>query len=431
MNRKGKTPPLTQPQATRISPNNQATSRKNRSLLKKKNKNSSIQNKVVKPDKRKSAISSIGDHNPQLKRNFSAKKSTTPKPKGIKKSRQHHQKKPLRISFWLAVYALTIIVGINTILGTAVSITKSLKTTNLENNPTNLPVKANAKNKAQLEKLFEIASLGKEMSILKVKLQELATQYPQLEPEVFLVDLDTKGFVSVEADKAIASASTIKLPILVAFFQDVDRGKINLEEQLIMTEEIIGSGSGNMQYEKPGTKFSALETADKMITISDNTATNMLIKRLGGMKVLNQRFIDMGLTATRLRNPLPDLTGTNTTSAEDLGNLLVKIDSGELISMRSRDRLLHIMKSVVRDTLLPQGLESGAIIAHKTGDIKSVLGDAGIIDMPNGKRYIASVLVKRPDNDPQAKEFIQQASQITYQYLKHSQTSSFTLEQDG
>jgi beta-lactamase class A len=68
------------------------------------------------------------------------------------------------------------------------------------------------------------------------------------------------------------------------------------------------------------------------------------------------------------------------------------------------------------------------MIAHKTGDIKSVLGDVGIIDMPNGKRYIASVLVKRPDNSPLAKEFIQKASGTAYHYFKNPQITSFKLE---
>ena len=88
------------------------------------------------------------------------------------------------------------------------------------------------------------------------------------------------------------------------------------------------------------------------------------------------------------------------------------------------------MRNIVRNTLLPVGLEPGAIIAHKTGDIKTVLGDAGIIDMPNGKRYIASILVKRPDNSTKAKEFIQKASNTTYQYFKKPQTTSFNLEDD-
>ncbi|MEL6440293.1 MAG: serine hydrolase [Cyanobacteria bacterium J06621_8] len=335
-----------------------------------------------------------------------------------------------RSPLWMAIYAITITVGLSTILGTIASIAGDWQTSEPKNSPPPTKVANNSSRKTKLDHLFAIASLGKEMKTLKSSLQELGNQYPKLEPKIFLVDLDTKGFVNLQSQEIIAAASTIKLPILVAFFQDVDRGKISLEEQLVMTKELIGSGSGGMQYAKPGSKFSALKTAEEMISQSDNTATNMLIERLGGQEKLNQRFLKMGLSKTRLKNPLPDLTGTNTTSAEDLGNLLVKISRGDLVSLRSRDRMLHIMRNLARNTLLPEGLEPGAIIAHKTGDIKPVLGDVGIIDMPNGKRYIASILVKRPDNDPQAKEFIQQASRTAYQYLKNPRTDKFTLERE-
>ncbi|MBW4534923.1 MAG: class A beta-lactamase-related serine hydrolase [Pleurocapsa minor HA4230-MV1] len=311
------------------------------------------------------------------------------------------------------------------------SMASSFQATELQKAPNStIKVKVNREHKAKLDSLFAIASLGKEITTLKSQLEQLATQYPDLQPELFFVDLDTKGFVSINSKLALPAASTIKLPILVAFFQDVDRGKINLAEELIMSKDVIAGGSGGMQYEPPNSKFSALETAEQMMTISDNTATNMLIKRLGGMDQLNQRFNKMGLVATRLHNPLPDLTGTNTTTSADLGNLLVKIDGGNLISLRSRDRMLYIMRNIVTNTLLPEGLESGAIIAHKTGDIKSVLGDVGIIDMPNGKRYIASVLVKRPDNSPLAKEFIQKASGTVYQYFKKPQTTKFSLTEN-
>ena len=376
-----------------------------------------------------------------FKRRAKAKKSVQPKPrvkpvaiasnsaKARNLKKVSSPKTKSRPSIRFAVYAITIAVGLSTILGTIVSTVSSWSAATSQN-PTTTSVSAESANQTKLDNLFAIASLGKKIAPLESNLQQLAEQYPELEPKIFIVDLDNKGFVSIEGEQAIASASTIKLPILVAFFQDVDRGKINLDEKLTITQELIAEGSGNMQYEAPGTEYSALETADKMMTISDNTATNMLIERLGGMERLNQRFSKMGLRATRLRNPLPDLTGTNTTTPEDLGNLLAKIDGGDLISLRSRDRLLYIMRNLERNTLLPEGLESGATIAHKTGDIKSVLADAGIIDMPNGKRYIASVLVKRPDNSPQAKEFIQQASSTVYQYFKNPQANTFTLKDE-
>ena len=337
--------------------------------------------------------------------------------------------KPLYTYCLLAFQVIAIAIGISTILGTIVSVANSLDLAAKEaNQPPHETIKTQSSTAKQLEKLFSVVTLGTELPDLKAKLTDLATEYPDIEPEIFLVDLDNKSYVSINGETPVSAASTIKLPVLVALFQEVDAGKINLEEKLTMTKDVIGSGSGNMQYEKPGTQFTILETATKMMTISDNTATNMLIERMGGMETVNQKFMDWGLTSTRLRNPLPDLTGTNTTSPEDLGNLLVKVETGEMISLRSRDRLLYIMRNIVRNTLLPQGLEEDAIIAHKTGDIKSVLGDAGIIDMPNGKRYIAAVLVKRPDNAPEAKEFIQKMSKVAYQYFKWHKPRSFSLD---
>jgi beta-lactamase class A len=417
VNRKGKKPPLTRVKNSKAKRNSRGSSHLNLSKA--------TVEKKDKPKHKRSKAKAIGDNNLRLKQSLAAKQNNVSLPRSRKNDRQ--AKKPLP-TIWLAIYAITIAIGLSTILGTIVSIASIEATPSPTSPPTTIT--SNSSDRAQLDSLFAISSLGKEIVPLQSSLQQLAAQYPELEPEIFFVDLDNKGFVSINGKEVIASASTIKLPILVAFFQDVDRGKIALQERLVMTEDVIAEGSGGMQYQEPGTQFSALQTASQMITTSDNTATNMLIKRMGGMEELNQRFSKMGLRATRLRNPLPDLTGTNTTTPEDLGNLLAKIDNGKLISLRSRDRLLYIMRNLVRNTLLPEGLEPGAIIAHKTGDIKSVLGDAGIIDMPNGKRYIASILVKRPDNSPQAKEFIQQASKIAYQYFKNSPTTGSTSNED-
>lgn len=340
-----------------------------------------------------------------------------------KRHRQHKiqnqsKPKPVYTSLLLASHLIAVVVGISTILGTVISVANSFDMAVSTKSQHQAVIKPQSTKTQQLETMFPVATLGTEILDLKAKLANLSAQYPSIKPAIFLVDLDNQDYVSINAKTPISAASTIKLPILVALLQEVDAGKIRLEETLIMTEDVIGGGSGSMQYEKPGTQFTILETATKMMTISDNTATNMLIERMGGMNALNQKFMDWGLAATRIRNPLPDLTGTNTTSPEDLGNLLAQVETGEILSLRSRDRLLYIMRNIVRNTLLPEGLEQDAIIAHKTGDIKSVLGDVGIIDMPNGKRYIAAVLVKRPDNDLQAKTFIQKMSKVSYQHFK-------------
>lgn len=270
--------------------------------------------------------------------------------------------------------------------------------------------------------------IGQEIGALKSAVQTLVNrntaQNPDLGPTVFLFDLDTNGHVDVNGSAAIAAASTIKIPILVAFLQDVDAGKIRLDELLTLKKELIGSGSGEIQYLPPGTQMSALEVATKMSVISDNTATNLIIARMGGLPALNQRFKSWGMTGTTMRNLLPDLEGTNLTTAKDLTLLMARVSQGELLSPRSRDRLLDIMRKTVNNSLLPHGLSEGTTIAHKTGDIGTALGDVGLIDLPNGKRYALGVLVKRPFNDGQAGELIQQVSRVAHQHFTRPATAA-------
>lgn len=256
---------------------------------------------------------------------------------------------------------------------------------------------------------------------LKNKLNQLKAKYPNLEPGAFFVDLDNGAYINFNGVKPFPAASTIKIPVLVAFLQDVDAGKIYLDEKLKVTEKNNVSGSGSIQYQGLNREYTAIYTATEMIISSDNTATEMIIERLGGKEKLNQRFKEWGLEHTVIKNILPDLEGTNTTSARDLAILLAKVNQGELISIRSRDRLMDIMTRTKTRTLLPQGVEEGTLIAHKTGDIGKVLGDAGIIDMPTGKRYVGAVFVNRPHNDYTARTLIQEISRSVYQHFKSYQ----------
>ena len=303
-------------------------------------------------------------------------------------------------------------VGIGGIAGTLLSVLDPTSRIGTENS---IAVQETQQKEATVEVKPPALKLSQEIMPLKTAVQQLAAKNAKLFPGMFFVDLDSGGYIDLNSNLTFSAASMIKVPVLVAFFQDVDAGKIRLDEKLTMTKELIGGGSGDMQYKPVGTKFTALETATKMIVISDNTATNMLIARMGGAAALNQRFQSWGLTVTQIQNLLPDLSGTNTTSPRDLGQLMALVNEGHLMSLRSRDRLLEIMRRTKTRTLLPRGLGPGAIIAHKTGDIGSMVGDVGLIDMPSGKRYIGIAMVKRPHNDNRAQELIRQTSRAVYQ----------------
>ncbi|MDZ8080653.1 MAG: serine hydrolase [Nostoc sp. DcaGUA01] len=352
------------------------------------------------------------------------------KPKIGRRSSRKTRLKPMAKTILYVLRLLIVGVGMGAIVGTALSvldpanrITTSSAPQSSNSNVTRSQPQPTPTPTAASSSLF----LSQEIIPLKNAVQNLATSNPNITPGVFLVDLDTGNYVDINASTSFPAASTIKVPILIAFFQDVDAGKIRLDEMLTMQQDMIAGGSGNLQYKAAGTQYAALEVATKMITISDNTATNMLISRLGGIEALNQRFRSWGLTTTVIRNQLPDLQGTNTTSPKELGNLMAIVSQGNLVSMPSRDLMLDILRRTQRDSLLPSGLGTGARVYHKTGDIGTMLADAGLIIVPTGKRYVAAVMVQRPNNDPRAEKLISSISRAAYQeFSQNAVTPSST-----
>jgi beta-lactamase class A len=266
-----------------------------------------------------------------------------------------------------------------------------------------------------------LASLpkGRELTTLRAQLKSLMSSYRFLSPGIFFIDVETGNYVDIDGNKVFPAASTIKLPVLLALFEAVDAGRIKLDEKLVVTNASIARGSGNLQYYR-GAKLSVLATATKMITISDNTATNMIVSRLGGLAAVNARFRSWGLENTYMRNYLGDFRGTNKTSAIDLVRVSALIAKHMIITPASRGKVLDILNATENRKLLRAGLGAGANMAHKTGDIGFVIGDAGIVEKPSGKLYLAGVFVRRPYNDTRGRDFVQKVSRITYNYFNSS-----------
>lgn len=279
-------------------------------------------------------------------------------------------------------------------------------------------------NNSSAQPVSSPATAGQPLTWLQQRLAGYRKTYPAFQSGMFFLDMDNGNYVDLNGDKIFPAASIIKLPILVAFFQAVDAGKVRLDEKLTLRPELFASGSGEMQFQRPWTQFSAQYTAAQMIIISDNTATNLILKRLGGPGVLNQQFRSWGLKQTVIRNWLPDLSGTNTTTARELVNLLTLLDQGKLLTPSSWEKALAILRQTKNRKLLAAGLGPGAVFAHKTGDIGFMLGDAGMIQMPTGKRYMAAVIAKTPYDDPAGWTFMREISKIAYTYFNQSRTGS-------
>lgn len=271
------------------------------------------------------------------------------------------------------------------------------------------------------------------------RLQAIVNESSKIDPSYVFVDLSSAEYTQLGADRVLPAASTIKLPILIALFQDVDAQKVQLEEKLTIDKNSIAGGSGDLQAQKPGTQVSLLVAATKMMTISDNTATNLIINRLGGAAKLNQRFRNWGLKVTTINRPLPDLEGKNTTTPKELARSMMAIDSptrspqsSKLLSDASKSQIISIMSNTTGNTMLPKGLGAGAKIAHKTGDIGSTIADVGLIELPSGKKYLAAVIAKRPYNDPDGPALVRNMSKIVYeQFSRPLPTATPTPKADA
>ena len=273
-----------------------------------------------------------------------------------------------------------------------------------------------------------------EIAALSEKWKQLAAQQKDLKTSAFMLILDDGRFAQLEAERPMPAASSIKTPILLASLELLDNGDLHWNEPLILTKELIGGGAGWMASKPVGSRFPTYEVATEMIRVSDNSATNLLIERVGGQAAVNARFQALGLPATEVNNWLPDLDGTNTTSARDLSRSIALVDSGETLSPRSRDLFREVMSTSVTDTLLPTGLlqgiggaqgapneslaRKGYRVYNKTGDIGIAYADAGLIELPDGRRAVAGFLVQGPFNDPRSTDMIRALAKAMAPHLK-------------
>ena len=274
----------------------------------------------------------------------------------------------------------------------------------------------------------------REVTTLSQRWRDLAAQQADLKVSAFMLVLDDGRYAELGADTALPAASSIKTPILLAALERLDAGDLHWNEPLTMTKPLVGGGAGWMANKPVGTRFPTYEVATEMIRISDNTATNLMIERAGGKEAVNTRFNTLGLSATKINNWLPDLKGTNTTSARDLARAIALVDTGEVLSTRSRDLFREVMSTSRTNRLLPGGLLKGLggeqgepdsslmvkgyRVYNKTGDIGIAYADAGLIELPDGSRAVAAFLVKGPFNAPRSTELIRDMAAAMAPVLK-------------
>jgi beta-lactamase class A len=267
---------------------------------------------------------------------------------------------------------------------------------------------------AQMDSIKE----GVNIPSLQGELLGLMEEYPTVKPAIYVWDYETGNYVDINGSKDFATASIIKIPVLIDVFKTIEAGELSLEDKIPLTEYYRTEGSGSLQFKAENSLYTVDELARRMIVESDNSATNMLMAKVGSMTDVNQAIRDWGLKNTYIQSWLPDLGGTNRTTAKEMATMLYNIDENDkLLSEESRIRIFDYMGHVHNDRLIQAGLGQGAVFLHKTGDIGTMLGDAGIVIAPDGKKYIVVILANRPHNSISGKDFIVKASEIIYNYM--------------
>lgn len=195
-----------------------------------------------------------------------------------------------------------------------------------------------------------------------------------------LVTGETFGY---NEDQSLQPASVIKLAIFMRYLQLASEGKIDPKEEIIYGDEDRLGGCGALKAFR-GTQKVSIETLwELMITISDNSATNLLIKRLGREQLVED-FKAMGLKVTKLNRLFFDSEAAargieNEISAREMGELLEKIYRREWVNEEVSAYAEKVLLDQQVNHKIPGYLEGSIAVAHKTGEDDGISNDVGIV----------------------------------------------------
>lgn len=225
--------------------------------------------------------------------------------------------------------------------------------------------------------------------------------------------------LDLRADEVFPSASVIKVPILVELMARVAAGELGLEDRAVLRDAEKVPGSGVLSMLHAGLELTLEDLAHLMITVSDNTASNMLIDLLGCDRI-NARLAGLGLTMTQLQRKFYDFEARekgfdNWATAGELADLLVAIERRTVVSAEACEKMLAIMRKQQLDGKIPKLLPPDTPVANKTGSISTASHDIGIIYAPAGPIALA-VLTRDISEAAVAEGVIRHIARLAYCY---------------
>ena len=214
-------------------------------------------------------------------------------------------------------------------------------------------------------------------------------------------DLGRRETYGLRAAEPVKPASTIKLFVLRELLRRADAGELRLDEDVVMERRDVVPGSGVIRDLTPGLRLSLRDAATLMVTVSDNTATNLLIDRLG-TRAINRETARAGFQGTHLGGKLFKGGGLRSrTTARDLGVLMARIARRRAVSRAASATMLDILRREQYDTIVgrflphddqaPSGSRARWRIASKSGSIVGHRHDVAFVE-GDGLRYVVALM---------------------------------------
>jgi beta-lactamase class A len=252
------------------------------------------------------------------------------------------------------------------------------------------------------------------------------------EVAVYFRTLDGRAQWSVRADDLFHAASTMKIPVMMELFHQVQEGKVKLTDTLLVKNEFRSIVDGSPYalnasddsegelYKAEGQKRTLRELCEVMITVSSNLATNLLIEKLG-VENIRAEVLSLGADGMNVKRGVEDGKAfekglNNTTSARGLGILLQAIAQGKAVDAASSNAMVAILERQKFNEGIPAGLPKAIPVAHKTGEITQIHHDAAIVFAK--RPFILVILVRGLAAKTDSAALMAEVSKSLYQAIE-------------
>jgi beta-lactamase class A len=229
-------------------------------------------------------------------------------------------------------------------------------------------------------------------------------------------NLDTGEEIVVNADTRFPTASTIKTAVMLEAWHQASQGKLSMDERLTLRDADKVGGSGVLNGMSDGLALPIRDLLHLMMVLSDNTATNLLVNRLG-TKQINDRLLAYGLSDTKIFRPTfrdgradvhPELErefGLGMATPRDMARLMELIATGRAVSATASEAMLATLRGQTDRAMIPRLLPAGVRTGNKTGTDSekiaddtghrgAIRADAAIVTSDQG-RYVIAIFVRR------------------------------------